>query len=255
MSTSRTFREGDWSVDTSRALNPIRLVYRGPEQEWPAWETVLVPLQIRPPTNRTLGMVVLRIDTNGRFAGPEWQITRINIVDSAPLRADTEARAEAASASGFAGHSGQRAQSTFSGIGRSAATAISESDVTGLVQDLSVRPTKGAGFGRATAAIINDAGNLESAVGNASNCVRVDGTSAPCGQVIVDKEVPSGSVDGANVKFTVLGTPTPPSSLHLFRNGLLQKEGYDYTLSGSTISFIPASTPFPGDTILASYRR
>jgi hypothetical protein len=40
----------------------------------------------------------------------------------------------------------------------------------------------------------------------------------------------------------------------LFRNGLMQKLGFDYTFSGVTIVFVTIATPQPGDTILAEYR-
>ena len=46
----------------------------------------------------------------------------------------------------------------------------------------------------------------------------------------------------------------PTSSLALYRNGVLQKPGLDYNLSGNTIQFLAASTPQSGDTLLASYR-
>ena len=105
--------------------------------------------------------------------------------------------------------------------------------------------------------MINDTGGLEGAVGSASDCVRVDGSAGPCGGfslTFVDEEVPAGAVDGANVAFTIASIPSPASSLHLFRNGLLQKVGFDYSLSSSTITFVSAATPQPGDTVLASYR-
>ncbi len=134
-------------------------------------------------------------------------------------------------------------------------TQIQESDVTGLVADLVVRPVKGPGYTNSRAAIINNTGGIEGAVGNLSDCVRVDGTAGPCGSVIfVDAEIPAGVVDGANVTFTILSPPSPVTSLHLFRNGLLQKVGFDYTLSGLTITFVSLSVPQPGDTLLAAYR-
>jgi hypothetical protein len=147
------------------------------------------------------------------------------------------------------------------GGGAGGVTAIQESDVTGLVQDLVARAVKGPGYTNSRAAIINDTGGVDGAVGSASDCVRVDGTAGPCGSggggsvAFIDEEVPSGVVDGANVAFSISSAPSPISSLHLFRNGLLQKVGFDYTVSGTAISFVSAATPQPGDTILASYRR
>jgi hypothetical protein len=40
----------------------------------------------------------------------------------------------------------------------------------------------------------------------------------------------------------------------VYRNGILQKKVQDYNLAGSTIQFVSAATPQPGDTLLASYR-
>jgi hypothetical protein len=61
-------------------------------------------------------------------------------------------------------------------------------------------------------------------------------------------------VDGANAAFTLANPPSPAVSLALYRNGMLQKAGLDYALSGSTVQFVTAATPQPGDTLLASYR-
>ncbi len=146
------------------------------------------------------------------------------------------------------------------GGGAGGVTAIQESDVTGLVQDLVARAVKGPGYANSRTAVINDTGGLDGAAGNPSDCVRVDGTAGPCGSGggsvgFVDEEVPSGAVDGSNVAFSISSAPSPVSSLHLFRNGLLQKVGFDYTLSGTSITFVSAATPQPGDTVLASYRR
>jgi len=53
-------------------------------------------------------------------------------------------------------------------------------------------------------------------------------------------EVPAGTVDGANVTFTITYTPVS-GSLLLFYNGLLLKGGgNDYTLSSKTITFTEA---------------
>jgi hypothetical protein len=144
-----------------------------------------------------------------------------------------------------------------SGGGAGGLTQIQESDVTGLVADLTVRAVKGPGFSNSRTAIINDTGQIEGAVGTATDCVHVDGTSGTCGGSsfnFVDGESPGGVVDGSNLSFTLANTPSPATSLHLFRNGLMQKLGFDYTFSGATIVFVTIATPQPGDTILAEYR-
>jgi hypothetical protein len=136
-------------------------------------------------------------------------------------------------------------------------TQVQIGDVIGLVAELAVRVVKGPGFAHSRAAVINDTGQIEAALGAPGDCVRVDGSSGPCGggATFVDQEVPSGAVDGANAVFAIANAPAPASSLHLYRNGLLQKAGFDFSLSGSTITFVTAAIPQPGDTLLASYRR
>jgi hypothetical protein len=136
-------------------------------------------------------------------------------------------------------------------------TPIQETDVVGLPGDLGLRPTKGPGFSAGRAAVINSSGGLEGVIGNPSDCVMVDGTSGPCGGAgpqFSDGEVPGGTVDGANTTFTLANPPTPATSLVLFRNGIGQQPGVDYTLTGSSIQFLTGAVPQPGDALLAWYR-
>ena len=53
------------------------------------------------------------------------------------------------------------------------------------------------------------------------------------------KEVPSGSVNGTNVTFTISNAPAVAGTEQVFLNGLLQFSGVsdDYTISGGTITF------------------
>jgi hypothetical protein len=136
-------------------------------------------------------------------------------------------------------------------------TTIQESDVVGLIADLGARPLKGPGFAAGRVAIVNATGALESVTGAPTDCVRVDGSTGPCGETtpsFVDGDSPAGIVDGANTLFSLSATPDPASSLAVYRNGLLQKLGQDYTLANRSIQFVAAATPQPGDTLLASYR-
>jgi hypothetical protein len=139
---------------------------------------------------------------------------------------------------------------------------IPESGVIGLLADLAARPVEGATWGTGRVAIIDATGALDAIAGNVSDCVHVDGSSGPCGTSsggsagpnFTDEEVPAGAVNGANVGFTLSAVPTPPSSLALYRNGVLQKAGLDYNMAGNAIQFLAASTPQSGDSLLASYR-
>jgi Major tropism determinant N-terminal domain len=70
----------------------------------------------------------------------------------------------------------------------------------------------------------------------------------------VDPTVPTGTIDGVNRVFTVPNAPNPATSLLLFRNGLLQTRGVDYTLSGTTITFASNCIPQIGDVLVYSCR-
>ncbi len=135
-------------------------------------------------------------------------------------------------------------------------TEVQISDVVGLMPELASRPVKSPQFSSSRAVFINSRGELESVPGDISGCVHVDGSSGPCGAspAFVDGEVPSGDVNGANAVFGLVSVPEPASSLLLFRNGVLQKQGLDYTLSGSSITFTAAAIPQTGDALVASYR-
>jgi hypothetical protein len=148
------------------------------------------------------------------------------------------------------GSSGSSALETATG-------PIYEADVVGLIADLGARPVKAPTFAAGRVAMVNSAGLLESVSGSPGDCVRVDGTSGPCGSTatsFVDGDSPAGIVDGANPSFTISAVPEPAGSLAVYRNGLLQKLGSDYTFSGRTVQFVAAAIPQPGDTLLASYR-
>jgi hypothetical protein len=80
------------------------------------------------------------------------------------------------------------------------------------------------------------------------------GSSASSGVGFVDGETPSGTLNGVNATFTLAQTPAPASSLELYRNGLVQTVGVDYSLSGNTITFLTADIPGAGETLQAYYR-
>ena len=92
--------------------------------------------------------------------------------------------------------------------------SASITDVIGLRSELDVRPAKGSAFRSSRAAVINTSGALDAALGNPSDCVRVDGTSGPCGVsspvIFVDAEMPSGAMDGSNLRIHVVGRAGEP---------------------------------------------
>jgi hypothetical protein len=68
----------------------------------------------------------------------------------------------------------------------------------------------------------------------------------------VDKEIPSGIIDGVNNSFVLNYTPIPGSE-HIFLNGLLQDEDEDYIINYDTIIF--NESPLIGMKIRCSYRK
>ncbi len=152
--------------------------------------------------------------------------------------------------------------STGGGGAGSVTNPVQITDVTGLQSALNMRPVAGTGYAPSRAAIIDSSGSLESASGNLSDCIHVDGTSGACGSTgggavlpaFADGESPTGVVDGVNATFQLAGAPAPSTSLTLYRNGLTMKQGADYSIVGSTITFLAGSIPQQGDVLLASYR-
>jgi hypothetical protein len=71
----------------------------------------------------------------------------------------------------------------------------------------------------------------------------------------VDADSPSGTMNGMNADFTLAEIPSPASSLQVYRNGILQRAGVDYTADGMTITFLPGSLPKAGDIIQTFYRK
>ncbi|MCX6598321.1 MAG: hypothetical protein NTV70_18365 [Acidobacteria bacterium] len=140
----------------------------------------------------------------------------------------------------------------------SSLTTVTIPEVTGLQTELDNRPVKGTPYTNGRTAVISSTGAIASASGNATDCVRVDGSTVACtpggGPGFVDNEAPSGAVNGSNRVFTLASIPQPASSLTLYRNGVLQRNPNDFSVSGSTITFATAATPQTGDSILASYR-
>ncbi len=70
----------------------------------------------------------------------------------------------------------------------------------------------------------------------------------------IDQETPSGAINGVNGTFTLSMTPSPSTSLAVYRNGLRLSSGVDYTLSVATITFTTGQVPQTSDTLICSYR-
>jgi hypothetical protein len=152
------------------------------------------------------------------------------------------------------------AQQTGGGVLAPAALSIGE--ITGLTEELAARPVRGLGYASNRAIRSGATGALEAVTGNLTDCVRVDGTSAPCesgggsytGPGFVDGETPGGLVNGSNTVFSLAGQPSPALSLELFRNGVYLTQGVDYSLSANSITMLSGATPATGDILTARYR-
>lgn len=70
----------------------------------------------------------------------------------------------------------------------------------------------------------------------------------------VDKETPSGLVNGSNTSYSLANTPVVGSE-HVFLNGSLQESGSgnDYTISTNTITML--TTMLSGEKLRVSYRK
>jgi hypothetical protein len=70
----------------------------------------------------------------------------------------------------------------------------------------------------------------------------------------VDKEIPSGTINGSNTAFTLANTPVAGSE-HGYLNGVLMESGSgnDYTISGASITMLTA--PLTGEKLRFSYRK
>jgi hypothetical protein len=136
-------------------------------------------------------------------------------------------------------------------------TTVAIQDVSGLRTELDLRPARGVGWIPSRVAVIGGTGAIEGVLGDPGDCVRVDGTSGPCGTggiVFVDGETPQGAINGSNTLFLLSAAPQPAGSLALFRNGMLLRQGVDYTVSGNTVVVTSAATPAMGDSLVAWYR-
>jgi hypothetical protein len=62
-------------------------------------------------------------------------------------------------------------------------------------------------------------------------------------------EIPSGPINGSNTSFALSSIPASAASLMLFWNGLVLRQGTDYTISGSSVSLTNAPQGIVGDKV------
>jgi hypothetical protein len=138
---------------------------------------------------------------------------------------------------------------------------------SGAYGDLSGKPTIPT-VPTVVSAFTNDAGYLTSAssipaakvtglalVATSGSYADLTGKpTIPTLPTFVDNVVPSPPTDGVTTVFTLPSAPNPATCLELNNGGLLMRQGagFDYTLSGLTITYVTA--PASGNSHLASYR-
>ncbi|MDQ2711747.1 MAG: hypothetical protein M3Y24_05825 [Acidobacteriota bacterium] len=135
------------------------------------------------------------------------------------------------------GGTGGSGGATGAPVGQYATLPISINQVSSLSADL-------ASINSAIAALTAQVTALS------ANSVSSTGSSA----AFIDAESPAGTVDGTNTAFNLTQLPSPAGSLSVYRNGLLQSAGVDYTVTGSAVTFLPASVPRTTDVVSAFYR-
>lgn len=65
------------------------------------------------------------------------------------------------------------------------------------------------------------------------------------------QESPAGTVNGSNVSFTLSQAPAETDFVEIYVNGLFQRNGVDFTVSGTTVTMTTA--PATESTIWATY--
>jgi hypothetical protein len=73
------------------------------------------------------------------------------------------------------------------------------------------------------------------------------------GLTLIYGDTLTGTINGSNGSFTLSASPTA-NGLALFKNGLRQTSGLDYSWSGQTVVFSSSATPQIGDILRADYQ-
>lgn len=139
---------------------------------------------------------------------------------------------------------------TFNGVGV-AMTRVADMDAWSEFPGTLVTVSEGSTYDNARLYCNNSTGGT---LGTTAIVFTRDVTDGLRASNFVDKEIPSGAINGVNATFTLANTPTSGSE-HVFLNGILQEAGAgnDYTLSGAVITMLAA--PLTGEKIRVTYRK
>ena len=88
---------------------------------------------------------------------------------------------------------------------------------------------------------------------NAKDVAAQIAAAAPTVINFAGAEAVTGLINGINAVFTLVRAPAPAASLILYKNGLIQTAGINYTLVGATITF--TVVPLATDTIAVAFYR
>lgn len=180
-------------------------------------------------TNRSTGVVTVNANGGGLIqtmaAGSQLTVTAITI--------------------GVAAGTWDAAYSTSS-AGTGTVTAVSVASANGLAGTSSGGTTPALTLSTTVTGVLKGNGTAISAATAGTDYV------VPSG--FVDRETPTGAVNGSNTAYTLANTPVAGSE-HVYLNGLLQEPGAgnDYTIAGTAITYL--SAPQTGDKIRVSYRK
>lgn len=164
----------------------------------------------------------------------------------------SQIRVSGTTSSGGSGSTGGGSGGGSNGGGTSG-TQIQISNVVGLSSDLNAINTSLSTFNSTVSGMSLLITNLTNTVTNLSNTV-ANLSSGATNAVFVDAETPNGTINGLNTVFTLANTPASAADLTLYRNGVLQANGVDYTVSGNAITFSASEALQTGDKLQAFYR-
>lgn len=125
--------------------------------------------------------------------------------------------------------------------------------VSTLTTNLSTLTLTDTANGDTLAALGTTVASLSTSLTNLTNTVNSLGAGGSNAS-FVDSETPGGAENGTNTAFSLAQTPSPAASLSLYRNGLLQMSGVNFSLAGMALTFSAGNIPLSGDLIEAYYR-